>query len=197
MTIRERVRLPPSVFRLPVEKIREGYYSDAYFNLTKSAAGGRRSPPAGADAGLPAQGLDPRRDRRGDRRAQAGRRPLRGRPLGQRLGEPRGQGAARGRRDLPVGDRDDDRGRLLGLRAPRDRLPRRDGAPHADHAQRARGRRGRARQADPVLPRPPRPLAGADRRRLVGAHRRHDRRLDRRAGLLVGRARRRHGPARR
>ncbi len=32
---RERVRLPPSVFRLPVEKIREGYYSDAYFNLTK------------------------------------------------------------------------------------------------------------------------------------------------------------------
>src|SRR5687768_16653913 len=35
MTIRERVRLPPSVFRLPVEKIREGYYSDTYFNLTK------------------------------------------------------------------------------------------------------------------------------------------------------------------
>src|SRR5215204_4139687 len=36
MTIRERVRLGPSVFRLPVEKIRDGYYSDAYFNLTKS-----------------------------------------------------------------------------------------------------------------------------------------------------------------
>src|ERR1700754_906837 len=36
MAVRERVRLPPSVFRLPVEKIREGYYSDAYFNLTKS-----------------------------------------------------------------------------------------------------------------------------------------------------------------
>src|SRR4051794_27440212 len=35
MAVRERVRLPPSVFRLPVEKIREGYYSDAYFNLTK------------------------------------------------------------------------------------------------------------------------------------------------------------------
>jgi nicotinate phosphoribosyltransferase len=28
--------MAPSVFRLPVEKIREGYYSDAYFNLTKS-----------------------------------------------------------------------------------------------------------------------------------------------------------------
>src|SRR6187551_2846982 len=35
MTLRERVRLPPSVFRLPVEKIRDGYYSDTYFNLTK------------------------------------------------------------------------------------------------------------------------------------------------------------------
>jgi nicotinate phosphoribosyltransferase len=30
-----RTRLHPSVFRLPVEKIREGYYTDAYFNFTK------------------------------------------------------------------------------------------------------------------------------------------------------------------
>src|SRR5918996_116680 len=30
-----RKRLEPSVFRLPVEKIREGYYTDAYFNFTK------------------------------------------------------------------------------------------------------------------------------------------------------------------
>src|SRR4051794_6552807 len=28
-------RLSQSVFRLPVEKIRDGYYSDAYFNYTK------------------------------------------------------------------------------------------------------------------------------------------------------------------
>src|SRR3954462_3496509 len=28
--------MPPAVFRLPGEKIRDGYYSDAYFNLTKS-----------------------------------------------------------------------------------------------------------------------------------------------------------------
>ena len=28
-------RLSPAVFRLPVEKIRDGYYSDAYFNYTK------------------------------------------------------------------------------------------------------------------------------------------------------------------
>jgi hypothetical protein len=31
-----RSRLAPSTFRLPTEKIRSGYYSDVYFNLTKS-----------------------------------------------------------------------------------------------------------------------------------------------------------------
>jgi nicotinate phosphoribosyltransferase len=36
MSIGERERLAPSVFRLPVEKIRDGYYSDAYFNHTKA-----------------------------------------------------------------------------------------------------------------------------------------------------------------
>jgi nicotinate phosphoribosyltransferase len=30
-----RERLSPEVFRLPVDRIRSGYYSDAYFNLTK------------------------------------------------------------------------------------------------------------------------------------------------------------------
>jgi nicotinate phosphoribosyltransferase len=30
-----RTRLSPAVFRLPVERIRDGYYSDAYFNFTK------------------------------------------------------------------------------------------------------------------------------------------------------------------
>jgi nicotinate phosphoribosyltransferase len=30
-----RTRLDPSVFRLPVEKVRQGYYTDAYFNFTK------------------------------------------------------------------------------------------------------------------------------------------------------------------
>jgi nicotinate phosphoribosyltransferase len=32
---RQRERLDPEVFRLPVEKIRDGYYTDAYFNYTK------------------------------------------------------------------------------------------------------------------------------------------------------------------
>ena len=44
---RDRTRLDPEVFRLPVERIREGYYSDAYFNLTRRAA---RSRPASARA---------------------------------------------------------------------------------------------------------------------------------------------------
>jgi nicotinate phosphoribosyltransferase len=31
----QRRRLPPEVFALPVDRMREGYYSDAYFNATK------------------------------------------------------------------------------------------------------------------------------------------------------------------
>jgi nicotinate phosphoribosyltransferase len=34
---RARRRLDPAVFDLPVEKIRAGYYTDAYFNHTRSA----------------------------------------------------------------------------------------------------------------------------------------------------------------
>src|SRR4051794_31677860 len=30
-----RDRLPPETFRLPAQRVREGYYSDAYFNFTK------------------------------------------------------------------------------------------------------------------------------------------------------------------
>ena len=144
MTVRERVRLAPAVFRLPVEKIREGYYSDAYFNYTKALLEADGPPPARADAGLPAQGVDPRRDRRGDRGAQAVRRA-------PRAATARGSTASRtlevhalheGDADRAVGDGDDDRGRLRAVRPPRDRLPRLHGPPHADHAQRARGRRG-------------------------------------------------------
>jgi nicotinate phosphoribosyltransferase len=41
-----RQRLDPDVFRLPVDKIREGYYTDQYFNLTKDLleASGRSAP---------------------------------------------------------------------------------------------------------------------------------------------------------
>jgi nicotinate phosphoribosyltransferase len=34
---RPRRRLPPEIFELPVEKMREGYYTDAYFNHARSA----------------------------------------------------------------------------------------------------------------------------------------------------------------
>lgn len=37
MTDPPRARLAPEVFELPVEKIRDGYYTDAYFNHTRSA----------------------------------------------------------------------------------------------------------------------------------------------------------------
>ncbi|HYY65302.1 MAG TPA: hypothetical protein VE688_11845 [Gaiellaceae bacterium] len=38
MTLREgtRRRLPPEIFELPVEKMREGYYTDAYFNHARA-----------------------------------------------------------------------------------------------------------------------------------------------------------------
>ena len=52
----------------------------------------------------------------------------------------------------------------------------------------------RPREADPFLPRAARPLARADRRRLGGPPGGRDRRVDGRAGVLVGRARRRHLP---
>jgi nicotinate phosphoribosyltransferase len=44
MSQRPRERLDPEVFELPVEKMRAGYYSDAYFNHTRDAllAEGRR-----------------------------------------------------------------------------------------------------------------------------------------------------------
>ena len=48
-------RLPPDIFELPVEKMREGYYTDAYFNHTRDVLIAGRPPPARRDAGLPAK----------------------------------------------------------------------------------------------------------------------------------------------
>ena len=115
--------MAPSVFRLPVEKIREGYYSDAYFNLTKSL--------------LEADGHHPRVLMQVFQRKESilggvdeaiavlkqGAGHYEGDEWVNGWEQPRGPGAARGRRDRAVGDGDDDRGRLLGVRPPRDRLP--------------------------------------------------------------------------
>ncbi len=164
-----------------------GYYSDAYFNFTRQL--------------LQERGRHPRVtmqvfQKRESCWAASTRRSPCSKLCSDDWDAARGARALRGRRDRADGDGDDDRGRLLAVRPPRDRLPRLPRAPQPDHAQRARGRRGRARQADPVLPRAPRPLARADRRRLGRPRGRRDRGVHRRAGLLVGRARRRHRPAR-
>ena len=165
--------------------------------LHQGTARGRRPPPPRLDAGVPEEGVGPRRHRRGDRGAEAvlGAR-ARTRRMGAGLERPRGACVARGRPDHPARDRDDDRGRLQPVRPPRDRVPRVARAPVADHAQRARGRRGGSRQADLLLPGSSRPLARPDRRWLERARGRRDRRVHRRAGLVVGRAWDRHRPAR-
>ncbi|MBV9335298.1 MAG: quinolinate phosphoribosyl transferase, partial [Solirubrobacterales bacterium] len=36
MATQTQVRLDPAIFRLPVDRIRQGYYSDAYFAYTKA-----------------------------------------------------------------------------------------------------------------------------------------------------------------
>jgi nicotinate phosphoribosyltransferase len=36
-TVRRQERLPPEIFDLPVEKMRDGYYTDAYFNHARAA----------------------------------------------------------------------------------------------------------------------------------------------------------------
>ena len=40
-----RDRLPPETFRLPVDRLRDGYYSDAYFNFTKQLLEGEGRTP--------------------------------------------------------------------------------------------------------------------------------------------------------
>ena len=190
-------RLAPDVFRLPVERIRGGYYSDAYFNYTKEL--------------LEDEGRDPHVLMQVFQRNES---ILGGIDEAIAVLE-----QCSGRR-LPDGGWEDGWDRLdvralregdaiapwetvmtiegpySAVRPPRDGLPRHARAAHADHAQRRGGGRGGARQADPLLPRAPRPLARADRRRLGGARGRRDRRVDRRPGLLVGRPRRGDGAAR-
>ena len=87
------------------------------------------------------------------------------------------------------------------VRAPRDRVPRRARAAHADHDERRARARGGERQADHLHAGAARPPSRPDRRRLRGVRRRPSRRRagrrhDRRAGVLVGRPRHRHRAAR-
>ena len=113
-------RLPPEIFDLPVEKMRDGYYTDAYFNHTRAA--------------LLADGKHPRVVMQVFQR----RRALLGgmdeaiavlKLCSRRLGGAHGSRPPRRRLGRAVGDRDDDRRRLHALRPSRDRLSR--GRSHA------------------------------------------------------------------
>ena len=186
-------RLDPSIFRLPIDRIRQGYYSDQYFVYTKSL--------------LEAEGHHPRVLMQVFQKKES--------VLG-------GIDEAIAVLKLCSGREGDDGVWITGwdelevhaLRegdqiAPRETVMTIEGDyslfAHLETvylgslARRSlimrnvlRGRRGGPRQADLLLPGPSRPLAGPDRRRLERARRRRDRRLHRRAGVLVGRARDRH-----
>ena len=191
-------RLAPEVFRLPVERIRDGYYSDAYFNLHQGRCSSTRAATRACSMQVFQRkesmlgGIDEAiacckqcAGRRAERRQWVdGWDALEVRALHE------GDAIAPWETVMTI---EGDYALFahletvyLGCLARRTLVMRNV----------ARRRRGRARQADPVLPRPPRPLARADRRRLGGARRGRDRRVDRRAGLVVGRPRRRHRPAR-
>jgi hypothetical protein len=142
-----RRRLPPETFQLPVEKMRAGYYSDAYFTFSREVLERDGHHPrvlmqvfqrehsvlGGVDEALAI--LRECSGREGDGRWQSGWDQLTVRALYD--------------------------GELV--RPPGDRVPGGPGASHADQPQRpGRGAGGR-RQADPVLPGALRPLARADR----------------------------------
>ena len=122
-------RLPPEIFDLPVEKMREGYYTDAYFNHTRAA--------------LLADGRHPRVVMQVFQKKRA---VLGGmdeaiailKLCARRLGRARPSTRSTTATPSALGDGDDDRGRLHALRPPRDRLSRSARAPHAHHHERRR-----------------------------------------------------------
>ena len=187
-----RERLPPEIFDLPVDKMREGYYADAYFNHARDDA-------AAAD----------------------GRRPRVVMQVFQKKDAYLG-GMDEAIAILKLCSHDWDALTVHALYdgdrvEPWETVMTIEGdytlfahletvylgvarAPHADHDERRARARGRERQADHLHAGPARPPPRADRRRLRGACRRRDRRRadrrdHRRAGVLVGRARDRHRAA--
>ena len=150
-----RQRLDPAIFRLPVERIRQRLLLRRVLRLHQAAARGRGPPPARDDAGLPEAAS---RVLGGIDEAIAVLKLCAGHEQRRRLdpgvGRARGPRAARGRRDRPARDGDDDRGRLQPVRPSRDRLPRLARAPVADHAQRrARSSRPPAASRSSTSPR--------------------------------------------
>ena len=186
-----RTRLPPEIFDLPVEKMRAGWYTDAYFNHARAALlrDGRhphvlmqvfqknRAWLGGMDEAIASIKLCAELDGIGPPRCTTATGSSRGRPFLH------------------------DRRRLHRVCAPRDGVPRHARATDADHDEcRARVGSGEP-QADHLHACSARPPPCADGRRLRGlrrgtGRRRGDRRHDRRAGVVVGRPRYRHRAAR-
>ena len=148
-------RLPPETFRLPVERMREGYYTDQYFNLTRDLLELEGHRPrvrmqvfqkqeailGGVDEAIAVLKLCA--GRHVDGGWEDGWDELEVRALNE------------GDADRAPRDGHDDRGRLRAVRPSRDGVPGVHGAAHAGHAQRQGGGRGGARQAHPLLPGPP------------------------------------------
>ena len=197
MRTERRTRLDPATFQLPVEKMRDGYYSDAYFTFTREVLerdGHRpdvlmqvfqreRSVLGGVDEALAILKLC------------SGRRPPDG---GWEDGWDRLEVWA-----LHDGDDIEPWETVLTIQGDYSLFAHLETLYLGVLARRTligRNVRGvveaAARQADPLLPGALRPLAGADRRRLGRAHRRGHRRLHRRPGLVVGRQGHGHRPAR-
>ena len=178
-----RKRLDPSIFDLPVEKMRAGYYTDAYFNHTRATllADGRRP-------NVVMQVFQKNNAYLGGMDEAIAILKL----------------CADDWDALTVhalydGDRIEPYETVLTIEGDYTTfahletvVPRDARAPHADHDERRPRARGGERQADHLHAGPPRPPSRADGRRLCGVRRRAgrrraDRRHDRRAGVLVGR----------
>ena len=190
-------RLDPSIFRLPVDRIRQGYYSDQYFVYTKALLEAEDHHPrvlmqvfqkkesvlGGIDEAIAVLKLCSGHE--GEDGVWI---------IG--LGRPRGPRAREGDQIAP-------RETVMTIEGDYSLFAHLETVYLGSLARRSlimrnvlRGRRSGSRQANLLLPGPSRPLAGPDRRRLERARRRRDRRVDRRAGVLVGRAWDRHRPAR-
>ena len=197
MGVTERERLAPDVFRLPVEKIREGYYSDVYFNYAKAT--------------LELEDRHPRVLMQVFQRKESilGGIDEAVAILRQCAGRRRPDGSWEdGWEQLEVhalheGDEIAPWETVMTIEGDYSLFAHLETVYLGTLARRTLVMHNvrevvdaAGRQADPLLPRPPRPLAGADRRRLGGARRRRHRGLHRRAGVVVGRPRRRHRSAR-
>ena len=189
-------RLHPDIFRLPVQRIRDGYYSDAYFVLTKHLLQDEGDHPhvtmqvfqkqdsvlGGIDEAIAV--LKTCSGLRADGEWVPGWDQLNVHALHE-------------------GDRISPHETVMTIEGDYTLFAHLETVYLGSLARRSLIMRNvrevveaAARQADLLLPRPPRPLARADRRRLVRPRRRRDRRLHRRPGLVVGRPRHRHRPAR-